>query len=212
MMLFSKNYSDNSPSRLYYRRAFLSKYFDSFIEPEQKRLIAFLADIYDNSIRIEYDDSFSDDSIGRSDDSQGLLKINENLLLDHDESYSWKLYVFLLKNLLKKTIDLKKKISMIEDESIELSVKRKKKEEYVNDDLEIIILHLLLDELITVQRFCEACGEACIALSKQIFEIDNGISLLVLPEKNESIVDNVDHLELVPKNIQDQQESVGRHR
>ena len=138
----------NEEDVCYYRKAYSPEVFDMLSIDEKHSLIAFTVEEFSNDVVVAYSDKLCNE-IGVWTE-QDVLLINSNMLLKSSKTYSLELYLFLYSVLMKRFIARKKNFVPVIEESY---INRKwRKKDYKSHTLDIIILHLMLDELLEMNE------------------------------------------------------------
>ena len=147
-MTFTNQIEINEKDICYYRKAYSPEIFETLSLEEKHSLIAFTVEEFSSDVSVAYSDELCDE-IGVLTE-QDVLLINNNMFLQSPKPYSLELYLFLYNTLMKRFVARKKNfVPVIEESYIN---KKWRKKDYRNYTLDIIILHLLLDELLEMNE------------------------------------------------------------
>ena len=147
-MTFTDQIETNENDSCYYRKAYSPEIFNTLSIDEKRSLIAFTVKEFSKDISVVYSDNFCDE-IGVLTE-QDVVLINNHMLLQSKQTYPLELYFFLYNALMTRFVARKKNFVPVVEESY--INKRWRKTEYRNNTLEVIILHLLLDELLDMSE------------------------------------------------------------
>ena len=202
-MTFTNQIEINEKDVCYYRKAYSLKVFDTLSFDEKQSLIDFTVKEFSNDVSVAYSDELGDE-IGVLTE-QDVLIINPNMLRKSKAQYSLDLYLFLYKTLTERFVGRKKNfVPVIEEGYIS---KKWKKEEYRCFDLEIIILHLMLNELLELNARVWFVSEEREHIGRLIEKMSNHLLRIrgnSLPDRAEI---SADRTELCENDI-----SIGRGR
>ena len=147
-MTFTNQIEINEKDTCYYRKAYSPEVFETLSLDERRSLIAFTVEEFSSDVDVAYSDELCDE-IGVLTE-QDVLLINNHMFLQALKPYSLELYVFLYNALMKRFVARKKNfVPVIEESYVN---KKWRKKDYRNYTLDIIILHLLLDELLEMNE------------------------------------------------------------
>ena len=147
-MTFTNQIDTNEKNTCYYRKAYSPEVFKTLSLDEKRSLIAFTVGEFSSDVEVAYAADLGDE-IG-SLTEQDILMINNAMLLKSNQTYSLELYLFIYNTLMKRFVARKKNfVPVIEEGYIH---RRFRKKEYRDRTLDIIILHLLLDELLEMNE------------------------------------------------------------
>lgn len=147
-MTFTNQIEINEKDICYYRKAYSPEVFETLSLDERRSLVAFTVEEFSSDVSVAYSDELCDE-IGVLTE-QDVLLINNNMFLQSPKPYSLELYLFLYNTLMKRYVARKKNfIPVIEERYVN---KKWRKKDYRNYTLDIIILHLLLDELLEMNE------------------------------------------------------------
>ncbi len=147
-MTFTNQMDMNTEEICYYRKAYSPTVFDGLSLEEKHCLIDFTVEEFSNDVNVAYSDELCDE-IGLLTE-QDILLINSNMLVNPNKTYSLELYLFLYKTLMQRLGARKKNLVPVIEESY--INKKYQKKDYKNFLLDIIVLHLLLDELLELNE------------------------------------------------------------
>ena len=171
-MTFTNQIETNEKDTCYYRKAYSPEIFEALSPDEKRSLIAFTVEEFSSDVSVDYSDELCDE-IGLLTE-QDVLLINNTMLLKSKKSYSLELYLFLYSTLMKRFAARKKNfVPVLEECYIN---KRWRKKDYRNHTLEIIILHLLLDELLEMNEVVLVNAEERKCFLEEIGKISNRLS------------------------------------
>ena len=143
-MTFTNQIDKNEKDTCYYRKAYSPEVFKTLSLEEKRSLIAFTVEEFSSDVDVAYSDELGDE-IGILTE-QDVLVINNTIFIKPHKEYSLELYLFLYTVLMKRFVARKKSfVPVIEESYVN---KKWRKKDYRNYTLDIIILHLLLDELL----------------------------------------------------------------
>ena len=132
----------------YYRKAYSPEVFETLSLDEKHSLIAFTVEEFSSDVSVAYSDELGDE-IGVLTE-QDILLINNHMFMQSKKPYSLELYLFLYTTLMKRFVARKKSfVPVIEESYVN---KKWRKKDYRNYTLDIIILHLMLDELLEMNE------------------------------------------------------------
>lgn len=147
-MTFTNQTEINEKDICYYRKAYSPEVFETLSLVEKRSLVAFTVEEFSSDVSVAYSDELCDE-IGVLTE-QDVLLINNNMFLQSPKPYSLELYLFLYNTLMKRYVARKKNfVPVIEESYVN---KKWRKKDYNNYTLDIIILHLLLDELLEMNE------------------------------------------------------------
>lgn len=147
-MTFTNQIEINEKDICYYRKAYSPEIFKTLSLEEKHSLIAFTVEEFSSDVSVAYSDELCDE-IGVLTE-QDILLINNQMFMQSKKPYSLELYLFLYTTLMKRFVARKKSfVPVIEESYIN---KKWRKKDYRNYTLDIIILHLLLDELLEMNE------------------------------------------------------------
>ena len=147
-MTFTNQIEINEKDICYYRKAYSPEVFETLSLDEKHSLIAFTVEEFSNDVSVAYSDELCDE-IGVLTE-QDILLINKHMFVQSKKTYSLELYLFLYTTLMKRFVARKKSfVPVIEESYVN---QRWRKKDYRNYTLDIIILHLLLDELLEMNE------------------------------------------------------------
>lgn len=142
-MIFTNDIKSNGENTCYYRTAYSPAIFDSLEITEKKALIEFTVNELLDNVEIVYLEGMECE-IGVLSDMD-VLQINYDMLLKSTNPYSLNLYIFIFTVLIKRFFVRRKSYIPVLAETH--FARKAKEEEYKDYTLEIIILHLMLNEL-----------------------------------------------------------------
>ena len=147
-MTFTNQIEINEKDICYYRKAYSPEVFETLSLEEKHSLIAFTVEEFSSDVSVAYSDELCDE-IGVLTE-QDILLINNHMFVQSQKPYSLELYLFLYTTLMKRFVARKKSfVPVIEESYVN---KKWRKKDYRNYTLDIIILHLLLDELLEMNE------------------------------------------------------------
>jgi len=147
-MTFTNQIEKNEKDTCYYRKAYSPEVFETLSLEERRSLIAFTVEEFSSDVNIAYSNELGDE-IGILTE-QDVLLINNTMFIKPHKGYSLELYLFLYTVLMKRFVARKKSfVPVIEECYIN---KKWRKKDYRDHTLDIIILHLLLDELLEMNE------------------------------------------------------------
>ena len=147
-MIFTNQIEKNEKDTCYYRKAYSPEVFETLSLEEKRSLIAFTVEEFSSDVNVAYADELGDE-IGILTE-QDVLLINNTMFIKPHKGYSLELYLFLYTVLMKRFVARKKSfVPVIEECYIN---KKWRKKDYRDHTLDIIILHLLLDELLEMNE------------------------------------------------------------
>lgn len=147
-MTFTNQIEINEKDICYYRKAYSPEVFETLSLEEKHSLIAFTVEEFSSDVSVAYSDELCDE-IGVLTE-QDILLINNNMFVQSKKPYSLELYLFLYTTLMKRFVARKKSfVPVIEESYVN---KKWRKKDYRNYTLDIIILHLMLDELLEMNE------------------------------------------------------------
>ena len=147
-MTFTNQIEINEKDTCYYRKAYSPEVFETLSLDEKHSLIAFTVEEFSSDVSVAYSDELCDE-IGVLTE-QDILLINNHMFVQSKKTYSLELYLFLYTTLMKRFVARKKSfVPVIEESYVN---KKWRKKDYRNYTLDIIILHLLLDELLEMNE------------------------------------------------------------
>ena len=170
-MTFTNQIEENKGDVCYYRKAFFPSVFETLSLDEKRALIAFAVEELSGDIDVMYSDGLGSE-IGVLT-GQDVLLINTDLLLKPTRAYSLKLYVFIFSVLVTRFISRKKSFVPVIKECY---LNKKLRKNCIEGPLDIIVLHLLLDELLEINEMKIASGEDKGAFLSEINDIMNRLS------------------------------------
>lgn len=190
-MIFTNQIEKNEKDNCYYRKSYSPEVFESLSIEEKRYLIAFTVEEFSGDVYVAYSDELFEE-IGILTE-QDVLIINNSMLFESKKAYSLELYLFLYKVLMKRFVARKKNFIPIVEECY--LNKRWRKKDYIYHAEEIIILHLLLDELLEMNEIFLIDDEDRKYFLAEIENVSNRLS------KTQDTVETV--------HIENQQEQLG---
>ena len=176
-MIFTNQIETNENDSCYYRKAYSPEIFNTLSIDEKRSLIAFTVEEFSKDISVVYSDDFCNE-IGVLSE-QDIVFINNHMLLQSKQTYPLELYFFLYNALMTRFVARKKNFVPVVEESY--INKRWRKTEYRNNTLEVIILHLLLDELLDMSEVVLVNDE-----ERKYFLVESQKIILRLPQSQEN--------------------------
>lgn len=193
-MTFTNQIEINEKDICYYRKAYSPEVFETLSLEEKHSLIAFTVEELSSDVSVAYSDELCDE-IGVLTE-QDILLINKHMLMQSQNPYSLELYLFLYTTLMKRFVARKKSFVPVTEESY--VDKKWRKKDYRSYTLDIIILHLLFDELLEMNEVVLVNDEARKHFLGEIEKISHRLSQaqdisesvrLEVPEKQPKIIE-----------------------
>lgn len=171
-MTFTNQFEKTEKNTCYYRKAYSPEVFETLSLEEKRSLIAFTVKEFSSDVDVVYSDELCDE-IGILTE-QDVLLINNAMLFKSKEAYSLRLYLFLYTVLMKRFVARKKNfVPVIEECYIN---KKWRKKDCRDHTLDIISLHLLLDELLEMNEVVLVNEEDRKHFLGEIEKISNSLS------------------------------------
>ncbi|MBE6530019.1 MAG: hypothetical protein E7680_05420 [Ruminococcaceae bacterium] len=166
-MVFTTVVSDASEKKCYYLRAFHEDIFRQLSLKEREQLILFTANLLDHEVNVTFGEC-PDGQMAIFDNANGLF-IDPQQLMQNDPEISLQLYVYLRSRLSQKKPERQRYKIKSKKKVLEESRRRRKKaKQRPNHDLEIIVLHLILDDLLKLRKFYVEENLSLLGIDRQL--------------------------------------------